>query len=433
MNESSYTPLQRKGWRGITYDWEALQAQGDKARLYCLTDFQVAWLLSNCEYFRWQTRWKNLDVGQQQLDQQKAELEYRLMDCLDFDLDQLQYIYDATQQAQADRYNDLYTAGGIAGLNPNTPTDYYSGDGSVQRLDALCMACDTYVRSFLSNWLQAARLISPLLTFTGLLVGFVPYIGKIAAFALNALSLVAQVAVNAVEDNAAVEAVICCMYNGLVAGAVDQATFENCLDGCGFTVGSNEAIVRDLVAADLVGFNNWLSFLNALGNSYLYMLAGVDYTCPCAVDVPFCVIYNFSFPDGVVNRSCGTPSGNQLATNDVFCEGAYYAMMDVSIPDTVLTHVQATMTVTGNNPLARVVFTVYFTDSTFYLEQWNPAAAGTYNPSWTNVAGKQVERLYIYIRNGTIGNPPTADTGLISDVQIEGINNDVFFNANPCP
>lgn len=283
MNSSEYTYLQKKKWRAITYNWDTLSTYGNRSNLYCLTDFQVAWLLSNTEYMRWGSRWVDCPCSQSDLDAMKAEMEYNLMSCIDIQPWQLDYVYEQTQNAQRDRYQDLYDLGGIPELNADTPTDFYSGDGSDERIDALCMACDTYVNSFVANWLEIARRANTALNFSILVVRFVPYIGTVAAIALKALSVVTQVAIDAMADEDAVNEVICCMYTTLDGSAVNQANFETCLDACGFAPGSNVSIVRDLVSADIDNFKNWLTFLNALGDSYVWMQAGVDYRCPCNV------------------------------------------------------------------------------------------------------------------------------------------------------
>jgi len=311
-NESQYINLQVRKWRAITYNYDLLSLYGDDTKLYCLTDFQVAWLLSNTDYYRWATRWENNPSTQYELDTQKADLEYNLMNCFDLDIGQVNYIYDATQQAQRQRYSDLYSIGGIPDLNANTPTDFYDGDGSTERIDALCMACDTYVRSIIDSWAKQVKLALTALNFSAFAVSFVPYIGRIAALAIKALALASQVAVDAASDQSAVDDVVCCMYNSLIGSAVSEANFQNSLDACFFDVGSNAAILRDIVAADLDDFQNWLAFLNALGDSYIYMLAGVVFDCPCTITPTWDHYFDFtSGQEGFSIYNTGLISGTR--------------------------------------------------------------------------------------------------------------------------
>jgi len=64
MNSDEYYYLQNKRWRAITYNWDILSTYGNGSKLYCLTDFQAAWLLSNTEYMRWSKRCENCPCSQ---------------------------------------------------------------------------------------------------------------------------------------------------------------------------------------------------------------------------------------------------------------------------------------------------------------------------------------------------------------------------------
>lgn len=286
-NESQYINLLAKRFRAITYNWDVLSLYGDESKLYCLTDFQVAWLLSNTDYYRWSTRWSNSPLTQAELDAQKAELEYNLMNCFDTRwMGQLDYVYNQVQGEQLQVLEDAYDIGGIAGINASTPTDYYSGDDSDNRIAALCMACDTYVRSYLNNWLTSAATLIGLVSILGVFVASTPFIGLIAGIIVGGFVFMTQVAIDACNDEDAVSDVVCCMFNGLNGLSITQANFEIALSACAFVEGSNQAIVRDIVASDLSQDKNWYSFLNALGNSYNLMQAGVDFVCPCIPTPP---------------------------------------------------------------------------------------------------------------------------------------------------
>lgn len=288
-------PLFKKRWRGITYDYaQMIENTPNVEKLVCLTQFEINWLQANVQYMTWQNRWTNCPCTPEELAQMGATLEDKLMNCFDLTYN-VGYLVQETNADLRQGYNDAYTLGGIPELNPDTPTDFYSGDGSVDRLEALCMAVDTYVRSYLSDWVRQAQLAQLGLFFGGLAISVTPFIGIVASFAIGGLALITQTAIDACRDEDAIADVVCCMYNALNGQAVNETNFENSLNGCGFMVGSNEAIIRDLVASDLSSFDNWLTFLNALGDSYLYMQAGVDYTCPCVEN--WCYVYRPRWSD----------------------------------------------------------------------------------------------------------------------------------------
>jgi hypothetical protein len=431
MNQSEYQNLNKRRWRALTYNFEALSTYGNSYKLYCLTDFQVGWILSNTEYMSWKSRWSNFSGTQQQLRDMTAELDYALMNCVDL-YGTLDYLTEVAQDQKFAEYNALYDAGGISELNPATPTDFYSGDDSFNRLNALCMACDTYVRSYLNRWLTIARAGQTALIFAGTAVSFVPYIGKIAAVALKSLSLLTQVAIDAVSDDSAIQDVVCCMYNGLVSQAVNESGFENSLSSCGFEVGSNSAIVRDLISADLDVFNNWLTFLNALGDCYVWLQAGVEYVCPCVIDTPFCIRINFDSPDGVVTSYCGVPTGQQLDYQTTLCSGAYFARIAFSVPEFTITSLRMDYTLSGSNPAFRAVMQVQYAGGLVELQDVNPAVAGNFSLFWDNPSGQQADTFLLYVRVGTTVNPPTGDTGRLNYVEITGKNFNPFSNGLPC-
>lgn len=284
---SQNTNLLKKQWRALTYDWDILATYGNESKLYCLTDFQAAWLLSNTDYMAWANRWSNCPCTEDDMYAMKAELEYNLMNCFDTRwMGQLEYVYQRAAEEQLEGFQIAYDADGIPGINEDTPTDYYNGDDSYNRQLALCMACDTYVRSYLNNWLQQAALLIGLVSILGIFVSSTPFIGLIACVIIGGLAFITQTAIDAVNDAEAVNDVICCMFNGLYGQLVNEAHFQDSLDGCTFESGTNAGIVRDIIASDLNQSKNWFTFLNALGDSWILLEAGVDYTCDCVPEPP---------------------------------------------------------------------------------------------------------------------------------------------------
>lgn len=138
---SGYTPISATGWRALEYDYDAMtDGIGVGSKLYCLTNFQAMWLQQNVDYFRWQTRWNNLSIDSVELGIQADALELALMTCIDIQPFMLEYNYSVSIEVKLESFNVAYDLGGIPELNPNTPTDFYSGDDSDDRLLALCTA-----------------------------------------------------------------------------------------------------------------------------------------------------------------------------------------------------------------------------------------------------------------------------------------------------
>jgi len=277
---TEYYSLVSKRWRAILYDYERLAVNSDQQRLYCLTDFQVAWIRSNLDYYTWLTRWENTNATQKELDIQRSALELSLMSCLQLQPSQVEYIYNQAIEADLLGMNTAFDSGGIPELNPNTPTDFFSGDDSQDRLDALCSACEIYIRTYASNWITKAQIALGIVVVVGILASISIVGGVIASVLVGGLALITQTGLDAMRDEDAISAVICCMKDALTGTAVTSQNFEDSLDSCGFGVGTNEAIVRDIIATDMNQFDNYLSFLNSLGDSYVLSQAGV-FVCSC--------------------------------------------------------------------------------------------------------------------------------------------------------
>lgn len=278
---SGYTTLLKKQWRALVYDYDAMtEGIGDVSKLYCLTNFQVMWLQQNVDYFRWQTRWNNLSVDSNELSVQADALELALMTCIDIQPFMLEFNYNQAVSAVLNTYNVLYDAGGIPELNSNTPTDFYSGDDSEDRINALCTACNVYIKSYATNWLQQAQVVLGVTIVVSVGLSLTGVGGLIAGTVLAGLALFTQTAMNAMNDNTAINNVICCMNTALDGAVVNQTNFTESLDSCGFGVGTNEQIIVDIISSDMGLFDNWLSFLNNLGDSYVLAQVGVS-DCPC--------------------------------------------------------------------------------------------------------------------------------------------------------
>ena len=301
---SEYYNLETARYKAITYNWDTISSNGNNSKLYCLTDFQASWLQSNTAYMAWSARWLNCPCTDDDLEAMKAELEYNLMNCLDVQPWQMAYLYDQAQQANLDHLDFLWDGVNADSVNPETPNDFYSGDDSNDRLNALCTACKIYVYSYAENFLAKASIALGLSVTVGLVASITIVGGIIASVLVGGLVYVTKIAMDAMQDTTALDNVVCCMFNDLDGKAITQANFITALDSCAFTVGSNEAIIRDILASDLDKFPNWLTFINQLGNSYTLAEIGIT-DCPCIL--PWEKTWDFTVESG-------TPDGWQQVT-----------------------------------------------------------------------------------------------------------------------
>jgi len=318
----SNNPLLRKDWRALNYDWLEYQQFSNASCLVCLTERQLAWLQSNVTYYAWQTRWQNLGITNEELSHEAVELELALMSCINIQTYQLEFNYNQAVESVLKAYDDAYALGGIPELNSNTPVDFYSGDGSQERLDALCTATNIYVRSYVTNWISKAQAVLGVTVFIAVALSITGIGGVIAGTVLAGLALVTQTALDAMLDENAIDDVVCCMNNELIGAIINNALFITSLDNCNFLVGSNQAIIRDIVASDLPQFNNWLSFLNSVGDSFVLAQNGIV-DCPCdATDTVVVTFDAFGYPNWLISTgnlsiAVGNPLPSAFATKNI--------------------------------------------------------------------------------------------------------------------
>lgn len=288
-----------KRWKGVTQDWaETITADDTDVFTYCLTQQQSMILKAALQPLYWATRWTNFTGTKDELEAKIAAIDAILDgdDCMACDC---QDICDCLSQCdqftqgqdininlllqfiaiQQNYWIDIFD-GSPTSINPDAPTTTWNADA--QRDLALCMATQRYVYSFAEA--QAATINKSLGFTLGLAAGVAFFTGGllagVAVVAAGALAVTAQTALDALNDEQALLDVACCMYNGLQGLAVDSVSFEQSLDACGFLPGTNQAIVRDLVADTLDEAGNLYAFYEATGTAYAQVLLGTG-SCNC--------------------------------------------------------------------------------------------------------------------------------------------------------
>ncbi len=285
--------------KAFSIDYDYLdQNFTDTDYLWLLSDKERTMLLSLTDYFRWSTRWENLSITNDELQALVSKLDERLMSpvmaCVDAKI-----ILSTNNQILINQYINNWDGSDPQSVNPNTPAlgENFEDDGSPDRDMALCMAVKTYVESFFDSWIKEAEVVlTGTIISIGLLTGVLG-LGIVPILAIIALASISQIALDAAKDSDARDAIICCMVDGLTGATITHANFQASLGGCGFTPGTNEAIIRDLIASDLSDLGNWTVFLNALGDAWILAQAGVE-DCPACGDGTWSVTYDFTVTNG---------------------------------------------------------------------------------------------------------------------------------------
>jgi hypothetical protein len=439
--------LNKKQWRAITYNWETLSSYQPIGRLYCLTDFQVAWLQSNVQYMGWSSRWDNCPCTPSELQAMQAELEDRLMSCIDFQPYQLELVYNEALEQSFQRYNDNYDGVLPSSVNSDAPDDFFNGDDSAIRNNALCNAVTVYVYSVLEGWTHKANQVLGIIAVAEFLSAIAGANGIIATVIKQGLGFMTQDYLNATENSEAVQDVICCMRNALSGSATNQTNFENSLNGCGFTAGTDQERVREIIASDLSELDNYLTFINALGNQFLIASAGVS-LCDCETLINYVVTFdslsetdftvsvdNYYINNPLVNPAIaqstfGNPSpspksawgGNSVTGTNSMAVGIDILLtQDATINDVTYDYY---FTQPSNNVLARQL-KLYDVDDNL-LGAWN-SSNGTPKLSWNNqqfvginIDNVRTVRVEIAVSIG--GASTYANTyGYVDNIQISGV------------
>jgi hypothetical protein len=321
----SHPPFrQMRQFKAVAADWEYFLSLSDEGSLYCLTDRQVYILLVQCEYIGWLTRWYNTeDTSQATVQLVQSEVMNALMSCVDVSVlisqAELNLVDSVTnKQLESQALRDILEEdydGSPTSINPNAPTTNFGASGD--RNTALCAGLTAFVYQFARNQADSVRagqvggllsvaLIAALL-IPGLNFFFVVGASIAVILGLGTIGVTTSVAIAALTDTTALDAVICYMRDTLDSQAVSEANWNACLDSYPFTVGSNAAIVADFIKATLP--QNYLTILNILGQAYTGVIDGDPLPeCPCAPPDPDCNDLTASASGWVATNASGTPS-----------------------------------------------------------------------------------------------------------------------------
>jgi hypothetical protein len=213
----------------------------------------------------------------------KAQMEYNLMSCSDFQPYQLEAIYENSNNSLLQAYNDNWDGSLPSSVNPNAPDDFFNGDDSQERNDALCTALSLFVYSYAVDWASKASFILGLI-YTGadILDSLIPVGGKIVTQVVKDLNAPVQAQVDALQNQVALDTVICDWNDALLGVAINPTNWEAGISGIVYTAMSDEWYIQQLLSNDTTLLNNFLTFVSSLGMAYDFAQLGV-FICPNCV------------------------------------------------------------------------------------------------------------------------------------------------------
>ncbi len=347
----------RKRWKSITTDYTALQSYDNVEDInLCLTQREVAILKALLMPAYWTTRWENLTISADQLNEMVAGIDAKLdTECLppmpfitdirqvgctlEYELDSVwtpfadlsvcgidtgtnYYTNVEINIAVARLYLEMWIIGDVTSINIFAPTIIWNGGGggvpTIDRETALCMAAQAYIGGYAARKVQEldAALIQQFVLIAAVTV-LTGGIGLLAGMFIDGPALVGGHSYAdsraALLDEDALQAVACCMYDNLRGESVDQVTFQLSLGGCLFAPGSDAEIIREYVVSSFPALESYLSFIDATGRAFVQVsIYDVD-VCDCEPG-DFVHIFNFLLDDGgwEVMTAESRPYGNYV-------------------------------------------------------------------------------------------------------------------------
>lgn len=360
-------------FKAIALDYEFWLSNDATGALYCLNDRDIYVLLSLCEYASWWTRWYNTDdINRSVIAALAAELQVKLMSCVDITVLVEQAKLNQAQSSQAqvvaaaaarqvleDRYD-----GTPPSINPSAPDTFFGV--SPARYDALCAALTAFVYQFAASQanvlrvgqvggLAAAALVAALL-IPGLNFFFIVGASIAVLLGMGTIGLTTEAAINALTDKDALNAVICLMRDRLYDQSVNESNWNACLDTYPFPVGSNAAIVADFVKATLA--DNYLTILNMLGQAYDGTVNGDEMPeCPCSDTWTYEFPVSGSWPGWDLLTFSGattTQSGGKLIGANNSTNNAVFLNAQITVDGNV-SGVSITVEWSGPSPAAQAL------------------------------------------------------------------------------
>lgn len=169
-------------------------------------------------------------------------------------------------------------------INDDAPSDNFNGDASTERDTALCMAVRYYVEQYMQNAVNNAALATGT-AIAATVVGalFTPWAAVGGGLAVLATGITYGALVSAIGDRAALNAVICDLYDSMKGTAISEANFASKINAL---TGSNthETTIVDNLKAGSGQRANYLKFIDLLGSAYPQAEAGAD-DCPCGDEI----------------------------------------------------------------------------------------------------------------------------------------------------
>lgn len=381
----------RKRWKAVTTDYTALQSYDNIDDInICLTQREVAILKALLIPAYWTTRWENLTIDADELNEIVALIDAKLdsgcvppvtgitdirqVDCiLEYELDSVWVPFANLSDCASDggtdyitqvelninialTYQSIYIAGDQRSINIFAPLIIFNGDDAgiptADRETALCMAAQAYVGGYAARKVQEldAHFLGQFFLLNALSV-LTGGIGILAGMFLDSQALVGGHSYAdsraALMNPLALKKAACCMYEGLRGETVDQLAFQLSLGACAFTPGSDEEIVREYLVSSFPALQSYLSFIDATGRAFTQVsIFGVD-ACICDF---WCHVFDFTVSDGgfyidpSFNRGVYVP-GVGWQTN--YVPNSYSMVVRKDFVSTSIISMEYTYTLTG--------------------------------------------------------------------------------------
>jgi len=276
--------MTQKKWMAIQYQYDELMAlSDDKRALYCLSEREIAVLLTTTKYSGFKTRWYSdtgVTIDTDLIQSIQHNLERTLtkpMSCGDFD----NQLTVTNQYMQNFVRGQLWDGTNNTSVNTLSPTGNFNYSGTVSQNDALCTAITEYInqsmlmaRNTLANALGIASVTAGALGWLGGAIGAV--VGGVVVLGAG---LAYGLVNDAVIDRTAIDSVSCMMYNAMRGVPANRTNFQNVIGALSGTSNEEDTVINVLNLAK-GNLSNYLWFVDLIGFASSSSQAGLS-QCGC--------------------------------------------------------------------------------------------------------------------------------------------------------
>lgn len=324
--------MTKRDWKAITIDYAAMAGYDNVTPIaLCLTQQQVAILKACLIPQYWATRWDNLTLDAQALNEFVSEIDYALdVECGDMDCDDVMDCVDDDPAYVAmtgyaldvlvsnSKARDATLADDYDGTAQSIGADIPVGVPDTDEQNALCYALEKFVNfyaaskraqiSLASGWrVMLDEIQSAAINFYNWIA---PYVAPSYIADIFACWVDFEAAFTALADQDALDELACCLLDELDGVAMSQTNFDSAISACASSLTGTAGDIACVFDSDN-DLDLYLVFLT--GYQIAIERVAAEGNLPCNCDLAFYIEYDFTVSNGGWILQVGARRGEYVA------------------------------------------------------------------------------------------------------------------------